>query len=53
VHPEGNPIFVRRVSNTACAGESRMNFFDRTANHIARLMGHPAVFALACVTIVI
>lgn len=28
-----------------------MNFFDRTANRIARLMGHPAVFALACITI--
>ena len=30
-----------------------MNFFDRTANRIARLMGHPAVFALACATILI
>ena len=30
-----------------------MNFFDRTANRIARLMGHPAVFALACVTILV
>ena len=30
-----------------------MNFFDRAANHIARLMGHPAVFALACLTIVV
>jgi len=28
-----------------------MNVFDRAANHIARLMGHPAVFALACLTI--
>ena len=30
-----------------------MNFFDRAANHIARLMGHPAVFTLACLTIVV
>ena len=28
-----------------------MSFFDRAANHIARLVGHPAVFALACLTI--
>jgi low affinity Fe/Cu permease len=30
-----------------------MTFFDRAANHIARLMGHPAAFACACLTIVI
>src|SRR4030095_2177774 len=30
-----------------------MNFFDRTATHIARLMGHASVFAIACMTIVI
>jgi low affinity Fe/Cu permease len=30
-----------------------MNFFDRTANRIARLMGDPAVFALACATILV
>ena len=30
-----------------------MNFFDRAANHIARLMGHPAAFACACLTIVV
>jgi low affinity Fe/Cu permease len=30
-----------------------MSFFDRAANHIARLMGHPAAFACACLTIVI
>ena len=30
-----------------------MNFFDRTANHIARLMGHPLAFALAVLSIVI
>jgi low affinity Fe/Cu permease len=30
-----------------------MNVFDRTANHIARLMGHPAAFALACLVIVV
>ena len=29
-----------------------MNFFDRSANYIARLMGHPAAFALACLTII-
>jgi low affinity Fe/Cu permease len=30
-----------------------MNFFDRAANHIARLMGHPAAFASACAIIVV
>jgi low affinity Fe/Cu permease len=30
-----------------------MSFFDRTANHIARLMGHPLAFMLAVLTIVI
>ena len=30
-----------------------MNFFDRAANHIARLMGHPGAFALACLVIVV
>jgi low affinity Fe/Cu permease len=30
-----------------------MNIFDRTAARIARLMGHPAVFVLACLVILI
>src|SRR5216117_181818 len=30
-----------------------MTFFDRVANHIARLMGHPAAFACACLVIAI
>jgi low affinity Fe/Cu permease len=30
-----------------------MNFFDRAATHIARLMGHPAVFALAFLIILL
>jgi len=30
-----------------------MNVFDRAAHHIARLMGHPAAFALACLAIVV
>ena len=30
-----------------------MNIFDRAATHVARLMGHPAVFILACLIIVI
>ncbi|HET6619505.1 MAG TPA: low affinity iron permease family protein [Dongiaceae bacterium] len=30
-----------------------MNFFDRAANHLARLMGHPGAFALACLAIVV
>jgi low affinity Fe/Cu permease len=30
-----------------------MNFFDRAAIHVARLMGHPATFAVACLVIVI
>jgi len=30
-----------------------MNLFDRSANHIARLMGHPAAFAVACFIIVL
>src|SRR5689334_25201029 len=30
-----------------------MSFFDRTASHIARLMGHPLAFALAVLSIVI
>jgi low affinity Fe/Cu permease len=30
-----------------------MNFFDRAANHISRLMGHPAAFALACLAILV
>ena len=30
-----------------------MNFFDRAAHYIARLMGHPAAFVLACLAIVI
>ena len=30
-----------------------MNFFDRAATHIARLMGHASVFAIACMAIVI
>jgi len=30
-----------------------MNIFDKTANYISRLMGHPAVFALACLTILV
>jgi low affinity Fe/Cu permease len=29
-----------------------MSIFDRAAVHVARLMGHPAVFALACLIIV-
>jgi low affinity Fe/Cu permease len=30
-----------------------MNIFDRAATHVARLMGHPAAFILACLIIVI
>lgn len=30
-----------------------MNFFDRAATHVARFMGHPAIFAFACLVIVI
>jgi low affinity Fe/Cu permease len=30
-----------------------MNFFDRAASHIARLMGHASVFALACLAILV
>ena len=30
-----------------------MNFFDRAAAHIARLMGHPSAFAVACLIILI
>ena len=30
-----------------------MNLFDRTANHIARVMGHPTAFALACLVIIV
>ena len=30
-----------------------MNIFDKSANYISRLMGHPAVFALACLTILV
>ena len=30
-----------------------MNIFDRAATHVARLMGRPAVFMLACLIIVI
>jgi len=30
-----------------------MNVFDRAASYVARLMGHPVVFALACLIIVI
>ena len=30
-----------------------MNFFDRAATHMARLMGHASIFALACLVIVI
>lgn len=30
-----------------------MSIFDRAATHIARLMGHPALFALACLVIII
>ena len=30
-----------------------MNLFDRAANRIARLMGHPAAFVLACLVIVV
>jgi low affinity Fe/Cu permease len=30
-----------------------MNFFDRAANHIARLMGQPVTFALACLIILL
>src|ERR1044072_2747976 len=30
-----------------------MNIFDRAAARIARLMGHPAIFALACLAILI
>src|SRR5262245_2225637 len=30
-----------------------MNFFDRAATHIAHLMGHASVFALACLIIVV
>jgi low affinity Fe/Cu permease len=29
-----------------------MNIFDRAATHVARLMGHPTSFALACLVIV-
>ena len=30
-----------------------MSIFDRAATYIARLMGHPAVFAIACLVIMI
>lgn len=30
-----------------------MNIFDRAATHVARLMGHPTSFVLACLVIVI
>jgi low affinity Fe/Cu permease len=30
-----------------------MNIFDRAATHFARLTGHPAIFALACLVILI
>ena len=30
-----------------------MNVFDRAATYIARLMGHPALFALACLVILV
>jgi low affinity Fe/Cu permease len=30
-----------------------MSIFDRAATHIARLTGHPAIFALACLIILI
>jgi low affinity Fe/Cu permease len=30
-----------------------MNFFDRAAAHIARLVGHPVSFALACLVILV
>ena len=30
-----------------------MNIFDRAAAHVARLMGRPSIFALACLTIVV
>jgi len=30
-----------------------MNIFDRSATYIARLMGHPSAFALACLVIVV
>ncbi|HET6161214.1 MAG TPA: low affinity iron permease family protein [Dongiaceae bacterium] len=30
-----------------------MNVFDRTASYVARLMGHPATFALACLVILL
>jgi low affinity Fe/Cu permease len=30
-----------------------MNFFDRAASHIARVMGHASAFAVACLIIVI
>jgi low affinity Fe/Cu permease len=30
-----------------------MNFFDRLAAHIARLVGHPISFALACLVILV
>ena len=30
-----------------------MNFFDRAATHVARFTGHPAIFAFACLVIVI
>jgi low affinity Fe/Cu permease len=32
---------------------SRLNIFDRIAKRIAHLMGHPAIFAVACLVIVI
>jgi low affinity Fe/Cu permease len=38
---------------TAQGERPRMNFFDRAANHLARLMGHPGAFALACLAIVV
>ena len=28
-----------------------MSFFDRAATYIARLMGHPSAFAVACLTV--
>ena len=31
----------------------RLNIFDRIAKRIAHLMGHPAIFAVACLAIVI
>jgi len=30
-----------------------MNFFDRAATHVARLMGHPSVFVVACLVILV